>query len=88
MKTAGFVWWDSPNDGATNESGFNAYPAGRRLFSGNFNYFGETTTFWTQTPGGSFFNFKKMVQLKHSNNNLDFQPDDPNNGFSVRCIKD
>jgi hypothetical protein len=26
--------------------------------------------------------------LKYNNDNLDFQPDDPNNGYSVRCIKD
>jgi uncharacterized protein (TIGR02145 family) len=87
MKTKGFVWWNSPNDSATNQSGFNAYPAGRRLYNGNFNFFGETATFWTQT-NGSGANFKKLVQLKYNNDNLDFQPDDPNNGYSIRCIKD
>jgi len=87
MKTAGFVWWNSPNDGATNSSGFNAYPAGRRLYNGNFNYFGKTTSFWSQT-NGSGLNFKKLVQLEYDNDNLDFQEDDPNNGYSIRCIKD
>lgn len=87
MKTAGFVWWNSPNDGATNSSGFNAYPAGRRVYNGNFNYFGETTSFWSQT-NGSGLNFKKLVQLEYNNDNLDFQEDDPNNGYSIRCIKD
>ena len=86
MKTKGLVWWRTPNDGATNSSGFNAYPAGRRLYNGNFNYFGETTTFWSQT-NGSGLNFKKLVQLEYNNDNLDFQEDDPNNGYSIRCIK-
>lgn len=87
MKTKGLVWWRTPNNGATNISGFNAYPAGRRVFNGNFNYFGETATFWSQT-NGSGLNFKKLVQLEYDNNNLDFQEDDPNNGYSIRCIKD
>lgn len=87
MKTKGLVWWRTPNNGATNESGFNGYPAGRRVYNGNFNYFGETATFWTQT-NGSGLNFKKLVQLEYDNNNLDFQEDDPNNGYSIRCVKD
>ena len=87
MKTKGLVWWKSPNNGATNSSGFNAYPAGRRVYNGNFNFFGETATFWSQT-NGSGINFKKLVQLEYDNDNLDFQEDDPNNGYSIRCIKD
>lgn len=94
MKTTGTVWWKSPNEAATNSSGFNAYPAGRRVFNGNFNYFGETATFWTQTEASGFFNFKRLVQLKYADvfdtqpYILDFQPDDPDNGVSIRCIKD
>jgi uncharacterized protein (TIGR02145 family) len=87
MKTKGLVWWRTPNANATNSSGFNAYPAGRRLYNGNFNFFGETATFWSQT-NGSGINFKKLVQLEYDNDNLDFQEDDPNNGYSIRCIKD
>jgi uncharacterized protein (TIGR02145 family) len=85
MKTEGVVWWDSPNDGATNTSGFSGYPAGRRVYNGNF--FGETGTFWTNTTTGCIVNFAKIIQLKYNNNNLDFQCDDKNNGYSVRCIK-
>jgi uncharacterized protein (TIGR02145 family) len=87
MKTEGVVWWDSPNDGATNTSGFSGYPAGRRVYNGNFNFFGETGTFWTNTTTGCIVNFAKIIQLKYNNNNLDFQCDDKNNGYSVRCIK-
>jgi uncharacterized protein (TIGR02145 family) len=87
MKTEGIVWWDSPNDGATNTSGFSGYPAGRRVYNGNFNFFGETSTFWTNTTTGCILNFAKIIQLKYNNDNLDFQCDDKNNGYSVRCIK-
>ena len=87
MKTEGVVWWDSPNDGATNTSGCSGYPAGRRVYNGNFNFFGETGTFWTNTTTGCIVNFAKIIQLKYNNNNLDFQCDDKNNGYSVRCIK-
>jgi len=87
MKTGGFVWWNSPNDGATDISGFNAYPAGRRLYSGNFNFFGETATFWVDSVDGCASNFAKIVQLKYTNNDLDFQCDNKRNGYSIRCIK-
>lgn len=87
MKTEGTIWWESPNDGATNSSGFSGYPAGRRVYNGNFNFFGETGTFWTNTTTGCILNFAKIVQLKYNNDNLDFQCDDKNNGYSVRCIK-
>ena len=39
MKTEGTIWWETPNDGATNSSGFSGYPAGRRVYNGNFNFF-------------------------------------------------
>lgn len=89
MKTSGFVWWESPNDGATNSSGFNAYPAGRREFAygSDFIYFGKTTSYWTSTSAGCGSNFAKIVQLEYDNDRLKFQCDDRNNGYSIRCIK-
>jgi uncharacterized protein (TIGR02145 family) len=89
MKIQGVVWWKTPNDGATDESGFNAFPAGRRRFgNGAFAYFGETATFWASNRVGCLTNFARLIQLKYDNNNMDVQCDDPDNGYSVRCIKD
>jgi uncharacterized protein (TIGR02145 family) len=36
MKTPGLTYWNSPNTGATNESGFSALPGGYRLTAGFF----------------------------------------------------
>jgi uncharacterized protein (TIGR02145 family) len=43
--------WNSPNTGATNESGFNALPAGYRSNDdGSFYYLGSSTYFWSSSP--------------------------------------
>ena len=38
MKKKGTTFWNSPNVGATNESGFNAYRSGNRGGSSYLNY--------------------------------------------------
>ena len=46
--------WNNPNNGATNESGFTALPAGNRGYSeGSFLNMGTNTNFWSSTPSGS-----------------------------------
>ncbi len=53
LKEAGFEHWSSPNEGATNETGFTALPAGRYALSlipythWRFVDIGKSTCFWT-----------------------------------------
>ena len=50
MKESGTSHWNSPNTGATNESGFTALPGGYRDFDdGTFDSMGNFAFFWTST---------------------------------------
>jgi uncharacterized protein (TIGR02145 family) len=46
VKTTGNTW-DSPNTGATNESGFNSRPGGLRTSSGIFSSVTDSSAYWT-----------------------------------------
>jgi len=50
MKNAGTTYWQTPNTGGTNSSGYNAMPAGYRNYTDGV-YFGkgQYTYFWTST---------------------------------------
>ena len=89
LKEAGIVHWNSPNTGATNESGFTALPAGNRDYTGNFtNSIFLGANLWTSTE--TSINTAWNYGLDYSNPS--FAKDGVNavkrNGISVRCIKD
>ena len=50
LKEPGTTHWNSPNTGATNESGFMALPGGSRSSGGTFYSMGELTLFLSATP--------------------------------------
>jgi len=85
LKEAGEIHWYSPNTGATNESGFNALPGGRREESGNFqsialHYFG---IFWSSTNDQTW-----CRGLTHNQAQINRFIGDKNLGNSLRCVKD
>ena len=54
MKEAGTAHWNSPNTGATNESGFTGLPGGLRTVSGTFfKPNGSLPNIWSSTEGGN-----------------------------------
>jgi uncharacterized protein (TIGR02145 family) len=79
--------WDSPNTGATNESGFTALPSGCRFGDGTFSNAGKIGFWWSATAE-DFDNtaVSRIMQYNFSNvfSELNYKP----YGFSVRCIKD
>jgi uncharacterized protein (TIGR02145 family) len=85
LKEAGFTHWDSPNTGATNESGFTALPGGDRNIDGVFNDAGILTSFWTATESNTsnawdrYLNSISTQVLRYE----DFKA----SGFSVRCVE-
>lgn len=86
LKETGIAHWNTPNEGATNESGFSALPGGYRSSAGTYNNIGYYTYFWSATDGDSgsawyrFLHYDRSCVSRYGSNKQ--------NGFSVRCIKD
>src|SRR5574344_137160 len=53
LKETGTTHWDSPNTGATNETGFTALPGGYRTNLGFFNNIGYHGNWWSATESGA-----------------------------------
>jgi len=89
MKSTGTSRWDSPNFGATNESGFAGLPGHYRNQYGLFHDSGYSGwgSWWSATESS----VKDKVwhyRVTHYNGNLDREYLDKRYGYSVRCIKD
>lgn len=86
LKDTGMALWISPNRGATNESGFTAFPGGLRGIAGSFYNVGFDAYFWTATDcSGSNARYRNLT-----NDDGDIFRDCYLKyiGFSVRCVKD
>jgi uncharacterized protein (TIGR02145 family) len=86
MKETGTIHWQSPNTGATNESGFTALPGGQRVCSAYFLDLSRWATFWSSSfdsISGAYF-----VSLHSYDSNFSFGSYPTNGGFSIRCLKD
>jgi uncharacterized protein (TIGR02145 family) len=87
MKETGTAHWNSPNTGATNESGFSALPGGNRDSIGAFVAQGSNALFWSSTEGdtcgawGRSLSYEVSAVGQHNYGHKQ-------NGFSVRCVKD
>jgi uncharacterized protein (TIGR02145 family) len=85
LKEIGTVHWNSPNLGATNESGFKALPGGDRSVTVDFVNIGNLAIWWSSTGEAydawscSVWSNERYAMLFGANFN---------GGFSVRCIKD
>lgn len=78
-------YWQSPNTGATNETGFAARPAGYHNDAGFDNNFTARGVFWTSTPQDAHFVWSRVVSYDQAN--LRRAPQHRQYGFSVRCIR-
>ena len=78
--------WESPNTGATNESGFSAFPGGFRKFDGDFYMIGEDGSFWS----ASEFNLTNawVRSLSYEYAALFRNDSYKRSGKSVRCVRD
>jgi uncharacterized protein (TIGR02145 family) len=87
LKETGTTHWNSPNEGATNESGFTALPAGGRAPDGNFyNQVGNYCYWWTTTEYNTQQVWRRM--LTYLDINFSETRSYKTDGISVRCIKD
>ena len=86
LKETGTIHWNSPNTGATNESGFTALPGGFRGSSGAFNCLGEDANIWSATE--YFGSEACYCCLTFHFSDMELSAYYKTNGFSVRCVKD
>jgi len=88
LKATGTEFWNSPNRGATNESGFNARGGGARISGSDpdFRHFGSSGSFWSSRAhetitawGYILFNDASRIVTTPEYYKTD--------GLSVRCLK-
>ena len=86
MKEEGTEHWVSPNNGATNSSGFTGLPGGMRDPANSFNAIGENGLWWTSTPFDETWTW--TTYLWTMNSYVDHNPAPKYLGLSIRCVKD
>ncbi len=85
LKYTSTVYWNSPNAGATNESGFTAFPGGCR-YDGTF-YFGRDFAYWwSSTDPGT--DYARSANVSTWDGVLTIGGSAEDMGLSVRCLKD
>ncbi|MDX9858603.1 MAG: FISUMP domain-containing protein [candidate division Zixibacteria bacterium] len=86
LKEAGLAHWYNPNAGGHNGSGFTALAGGFRFGTGFYVNMKQSGEFWTSTMADS--NTAWLRYLSCSKSAVYRQSDEPQYGFSVRCVRD
>jgi uncharacterized protein (TIGR02145 family) len=82
------MYWNSPNTGATNNTGFSALPGGFRRFEGVFYDIGSVGYWWTSSNFNDNVNLKWNKALGYQSSGVVRNANDITDGFSIRCLKD
>jgi len=86
LKEEGTANWESPNEGATNVSGFTALPGGYRRSGGGFHYTGYNGTWWSSTEYSTSHAWSRYMNVDYEN--VARYSNYKDGGRSVRCVKD
>ena len=86
MKSIGTAYWNSPNTGATNESGFSGLPGGYRFYDGSFSNIKNVAFFWSATEGNLYNAWNR--DLSYGSDDFAGSATPKSFGASVRCLKD
>ncbi len=87
LKETGTNHWNSPNTGATNESGFGALPGGFRHYTtGEFQTINTNTCFWTSSQNDADNAWARSLGYDHSTISRDSY--NKGYGFYVRLVRD
>lgn len=78
--------WDSPNEGATNSSGFTALPGGLRYNDGDFKDLTIGGYWWSSSVSSGPLAWDRALTKNFSNFYRSLYGRTP--GFSVRCVRD
>jgi uncharacterized protein (TIGR02145 family) len=84
MKETGTTHWASPNEGATNKSGFSGLPGGYRFEWGDIEI-GYSGYWWSSTEDSSITAWNRYISVYATLNRDSFNK---RTGFSVRCLRD
>ena len=79
--------WNSPNTGATNESGFTGFSGGYRDYDGAYSGIGTYNYWWSSTENVSYSAWNRILYYNMSIVDRDGS-NGKQNGFSVRCVLD
>jgi len=85
LKENGTLHWLSPNEGATNESGFTAIPGGTRGYGGFYGNIGYGGNWWSSTENTIYEGYS--WGLSFNNERIYYGGSDKKVGFSCRCVK-
>ena len=85
LKATGTTHWNSPNTGATNESGFSALPGGFRA-TGMFYEIGNKASFWSYMENNPAYSKSRALEYRYTTIHRYHQGS--NDGRSVRCVRD
>jgi uncharacterized protein (TIGR02145 family) len=87
LKEMGTVHWESPNTGATNQSGFTALPGGYRYIYGAFYLVGYNGAWWSSTESDAVNAWSRYIGYFDGivSSSCNFSK---RFGYSVRCVKD
>jgi uncharacterized protein (TIGR02145 family) len=86
MKTIGTAYWESPNIGAINLSGFSALPGGYRNTVGSFIYIRDNAFLWSATEYDNSLAWIRILLYNSGGvSRYDFTK---SVGASVRCLRD
>ncbi len=86
LKETGTTHWNTPNTGATNETGFTALPGGNRSISDYFNFFGDYGNWWSSTEYSTYHAWYRDMYYRYRNVSRSYYS--KGEGFSVRCVRD
>lgn len=84
MKSKSF--WEIPNTGATNSSGFTALPKGSYGLNGSFNGIGRNAYWWSSNDNGELSAWGREVG--YNDIQLFVGHGDKRDALSIRCVKD
>ena len=80
--------WNAPNEGATNETGFSAFPGGLRDYDWGDSYgAGDWGYWWTATQDNQYPTHAWMHYMDSSYPEIFPYSQYKSQGFSVRCVK-
>jgi len=80
------TYWDDPNTGATNSTGFTALPGGQRHHTEDYGSLGSYANFWTSTDEAPWTAHRRVLSVVSGGIHRGYAGKDI--GRSVRCMKD